>query len=206
MQEHFNDESINWQCTLTGSNYTALHLAALNGSTHVFRMLLRKVKFNKNLIYNLLVKVAKNPYMTETILSFLKPDFRNELCRDSARDNHKDLIKIYIDKYPESANCPNEHGLTPLMNAAYYGNTEIMKLLLMVPSTDANRVNHLGLTALMFAACHGRMEIVKLLLEVPNININHADQTGETAIMKAKKNGYAGIVALLTAKLQSAKN
>ncbi|XP_063308470.1 ankyrin repeat and MYND domain-containing protein 2 [Pelobates fuscus] len=62
-------------------------------------------------------------------------------------------------------NCLDEHGMTPLMHAAYKGKADMCKLLLQHGAeVNCNEHEH-GYTALMFAGLSGKKEIVWMMLE-----------------------------------------
>lgn len=113
-------------------------------------------------------------------------------------------------------------GTTALMFAAWYGQSEVAKVLLDHESRirdngrltalmyaaerghvgvvkelrlkESRMQNWLGRTALMFAAQHGHIDVVKLLLEDEKKMI---DGNGWTALMYAASNGYVEIACLL---------
>jgi ankyrin repeat protein len=82
------------------------------------------------------------------------------------------------------------------MGAAFYGHTDIVKLLLE-SRADVNAKGEYGETALMRAALSsGRMDIIKLLLEA-GADVNAKSTNGKTALMTAAKNGHTETVKLL---------
>jgi len=87
-------------------------------------------------------------------------------------------------------------GETPLMLAAYNGDTECIKLLL--PLSDAKAVSKWGRTALMIAAGRENPAFVELLLPHSDpLAVNHI---GQTALMVAARQGAVGCVKLLVEK------
>ena len=62
-------------------------------------------------------------------------------------------------------NVKDNHDWTALMYAAYYGNTEIIKLLLSAGADVNTENNYNDWTALMLAKKNGHSEIVKLLID-----------------------------------------
>jgi ankyrin repeat protein len=86
-------------------------------------------------------------------------------------------------------------GYTPLIEAAFRGRIDVVRLLIEKKS-GVNAHSRSGWTALMSAAWEGHTEVVKLLLE------NHADPSpkngrGETALSLAESAGNKDVVAVL---------
>jgi len=77
--------------------------------------------------------------------------------------------------------------LTPLMNAAYNGQKEVVELLI-ANGADVNAKsvggNNEGSTALMFAAQAGQKEVVELLI-AKGADVNARSTDGETPLMYA---------------------
>ena len=106
-------------------------------------------------------------------------------------------------------------GKTALMEAAWRGNSKIVKLLLATNKVDVNQQDNNGETALMGASgsCYfpevviillesgvvRLSEVVKLLLATNKVDINQQDNNGKTALMEAVNCGYSKIVKLLLA-------
>ena len=63
----------------------------------------------------------------------------------------------------DNPNAPNSEGVTPIIQAANYGHTEIVKFLASL-TDDPNAQNSKGLTPIDYAAQNGHTEIVKLSL------------------------------------------
>ena len=94
----------------------------------------------------------------------------------------------------------NHGGKTALMNAARYGNLELVLLLLSKPEVasiiDVQDAN--GKTALFKAARHGHTEIVRHLLEA-GADPYLSEKNGTTALMYAAYYGYVAIAKGLLA-------
>ncbi|MGI9075412.1 MAG: ankyrin repeat domain-containing protein [Bryobacteraceae bacterium] len=82
---------------------------------------------------------------------------------------------------PTSVNTADRHGTTPLMDAAAFGSTDAMKLLLD-RGADPNTKNAFGATALMWAA--GDIEKVRLLVR-KGADVNARSNMGRTALIIA---------------------
>ncbi len=84
---------------------------------------------------------------------------------------------------------------TPLMLAARYGSTEVVRLLLAGRAT-VNLRNSYGKTALMFAAERGHLDAVKLLLHA-GADPRLRTRGGDTALSLARRNCQASVARLL---------
>lgn len=85
-----------------------------------------------------------------------------------------------------------------LMNAASFGNTDDVKILLQCHRTDVNWANnHTSQTPLISVARSGQTKIVELLLQHHQIDINKVSKTGGTALLNACWDGNTEVVKLL---------
>jgi ankyrin repeat protein len=97
-------------------------------------------------------------------------------------------------------NAKNENGCTILMIASYYGQKEVVKLLLE-NGVDVNARQYAedyanGRTALMLAARNGHKEVVELLIE-KGADVNAGDEYGKTALELAYEKGHKEIAELI---------
>jgi len=92
-------------------------------------------------------------------------------------------------------NAADDDGWTPLIYAAYRGNTDITILLLKY-RTNINAVDKYGNTALMTVCWRGNTDMVKLLLRY-GADINIVSNDGNTALINACRKGYTDIARLL---------
>ncbi|NGX53877.1 MAG: hypothetical protein K1000chlam4_00597, partial [Chlamydiae bacterium] len=90
-------------------------------------------------------------------------------------------------------------GNTPLMRAAYNGDTDCVRLLLQIDGIDVNHANNNGDTALMQAVWNGHFECVRVLLK-SGADFNHASNNGSTALIWAAGEGHVECVRLLLEK------
>jgi len=81
------------------------------------------------------------------------------------------------------ANCIINSGVTPIMTAALYNRTEIIKLLIKYKA-EINKQSESGWTALIYASKNGNYETVKLLLD-NKADINLHLKGGENAFTEA---------------------
>lgn len=115
--------------------------------------------------------------------------------------NNEEMVKFLLEKGADAntvCEIENEHidiSPTPLMNAAYRGNTNIINMLLE-NGADINYTTDYGMTALMMAASFNQFEAAKVLLE-NNADTSITDEYGRTALDLAKLEDYKDIVELL---------
>ena len=99
--------------------------------------------------------------------------------------------------YGAKLTIPDDHGLLPIVEAAYGGYVDILKLFLdkgvLINSRDSS-----GETALLVASREGHAECVRFLLE-NNADVSVVNDSGSTALMMAHEAGYATISRLLHA-------
>jgi len=93
---------------------------------------------------------------------------------------------------------------TPLMHAAYLGDSRMVQLLLDAGADPNKQESRYRDTPLTFAAWKGHEEVVKLLLNA-GANPNVQTVNGETAQQRAMHKGFTGIVELLDAAAGSSE-
>ena len=62
----------------------------------------------------------------------------------------------------DNPNAPNKDGDTPILEAAFFGHTEIVEILAPL-TANPNAPNRTGKTPIGLASCKGHTEIIKLL-------------------------------------------
>ncbi|KAJ7418822.1 Ankyrin repeat and MYND domain-containing protein 2 [Willisornis vidua] len=93
-------------------------------------------------------------------------------------------------------NCLDEHGMTPLMHAAYKGKGEMCRLLLRHGAdVNCNEHEH-GYTALMFAGLSGNKEITWMMLEA-GAETDVVNSVGRTAAQMAAFVGQHDCVTVI---------
>ncbi|XP_033856208.1 ankyrin repeat and MYND domain-containing protein 2-like isoform X2 [Acipenser ruthenus] len=93
-------------------------------------------------------------------------------------------------------NCLDEHGMTPLMHAAYKGKEDMCKLLLQHGAdVNCNEQEH-GYTALMFAGFSGNKNITYMMLEA-GAETNVVNSVGRTAAQMAAFVGQHDCVTVI---------
>ena len=101
-----------------------------------------------------------------------------------------------------AAGAPLNHdGWTPLMYAAFQGQTDIARLLIDRGADINQRAPNLA-TALMFAARNGHIDIVKLLLD-RGADANVVNDQNRTAHSWALENSNTDIAELLERRVPS---
>ena len=84
-------------------------------------------------------------------------------------------------------------GTTPLMNAAWLRDVDIVQMLLSA-GADVDKVNAKGCTALMYAAFNGKIDIMNMLLEAGadlNVVCIKEKTALDYAVMHGEKVGFA---------------
>ncbi|XP_074999743.1 ankyrin repeat and MYND domain-containing protein 2 isoform X2 [Calonectris borealis] len=93
-------------------------------------------------------------------------------------------------------NCLDEHGMTPLMHAAYKGKIDMCRLLLRHGAdVNCNEHEH-GYTALMFAGLSGNKEITWMMLEA-GAETDVVNSVGRTAAQMAAFVGQHDCVTII---------
>lgn len=92
---------------------------------------------------------------------------------------------------------PAQHGNTPLMHAAWKGESAIAQALLDA-GVDRRATNGDGNNALWLACVSRDLDLVRLLVAA-GVPIDHANLTGATALMYAASSGRTEVLQLLLA-------
>lgn len=122
-------------------------------------------------------------------------------------EEEKELIRVISKGTVEEAgqllgskdvhvNCLDEHGMSPLMHAAYKGKADMCKLLLKHGAdVNCNEHEH-GYTALMFAGLSGKKDIVWMMLEA-GADPDVVNSVGRTASQMAAFVGQHDCVTVI---------
>jgi len=116
-----------------------------------------------------------------------------------------DILKEYLDKFPEKINCQNKEGYTALhlacRNSNSFSTERTVEFLLVNPDININLQNRKGETALHLACRNSKIfsteRTIEILLDHPDININLQDGKGETILHDACKYNEIKIVKML---------
>lgn len=96
-----------------------------------------------------------------------------------------------------NVNTQNETGVSPLMYAAYYNRSNVIKILTS-GGAKLEMKDKYGQTALLHAAHRGRLQAVSALLKAgANVNAAAENNHHQTALMYAVFFGYTDIVKIL---------
>jgi len=128
----------------------------------------------------------------------------NDELYDAHFDGDYERVEYLINNGADVNHKEEGYESTPLMRAAWEGQTDICKLLLD-KGADINALSRTGWSALMSSAYRGKCDTVKLLLERgadPTFKDHH---DGETAIDAAKSNNHDEIVAILEKAISQGK-
>ncbi|XP_072174338.1 ankyrin repeat and MYND domain-containing protein 2-like [Diadema setosum] len=107
-----------------------------------------------------------------------------------------EMVRQLIGSSNVSVNCVDDHGMTPLQNAAFKGNFPMCELLL-AHGADVNANHHEnGYTTLMFAALSGNTEVTRLMLE-SGAKTSPTNSVGRTAAQMAAFVGQHACVSII---------
>lgn len=110
----------------------------------------------------------------------------------AAGNGDVEAVRFYVNN-GDDIGYRNTMGFNALMEAAWHGYDEIVRLLL---EFGVNHVNMYGFSALMAASWCGHEKVVRLLLD-HGVDIDLVDASGQTALMNASDIGHMNIVRML---------
>ena len=125
-----------------------------------------------------------------------------EACGEGDKEEVEKFIKMW-----DNVNKKDIHGRTFIHQAAFFGQTDIVKLVLD-HGANIEEKNSEGESPIHRAAGEGHLDTVKLLLDL-GAKVHEKDNDGRTPIYRAKMNGHTDTVKLLLdhgAKMPSLKN
>ena len=116
-------------------------------------------------------------------------NFDEKLLEAAGRQNGYDEVKDLIIEKKANVNKRDESGSTPLINACFFGKTDVVKLLLE-NGADSNLSNNVGNSPLHWTAIAANernskecLDIMNILLEF-NADIDAKNETGSTSLMQ----------------------
>ena len=118
----------------------------------------------------------------------------NELGEDTAPPANAETIKALV-KYGANVNAADNDGMTPLMFAAWTGNSKSLMFLLS-QGAAINAVDKYGYTSLMLACLQSQGAIVRSLL-TNHAKANMKNVFGDTAFVLAERTGNLKILKML---------
>jgi len=169
------DDDLNLPIANDISNYTYLHLAAIDGDIEAMHMLLEQkinVNVKDNIGFTPLHRAAQTGHTKAALLLLESKADVNALNKLKssplcfaiiAEHNSKELVELFLQHGADISIIDDFHG-TVLHWAAYKGNKEALELLLN-NGADVNAKNGRGFTPLHVAALYGYPEIAKILLK-----------------------------------------
>jgi len=112
---------------------------------------------------------------------------------------HIDVVELLLSASadPHSA---DEHGWTPLANAARNNKERVVERLLMIPGIQVNTRPRRKSTPLMCAVRAGNERMITLLMEADGVEINGSNSRGYTALHLAASKGNESVARRLLAK------
>ena len=121
----------------------------------------------------------------------------HEQLIDACRHGYRELVAALIAEGVDVDAPRNGNGVSPLLVACLYGNSEIASMLLSAGAL-IDRAGSGGITALSVACQDGHAETISTLLAA-GASVNQADRRGYTALFRASVGGHTDIVAALLA-------
>lgn len=120
----------------------------------------------------------------------------NALVLEAQRGHLEVIVRAVANG--ESVDSANKYGVTPLMAAALWGRSEIVRFLLESGADFEAKESSFGCTALIFACLSGKREVVSLVLK-RGADPNVPDVSGRTPLMAAASVGSESVVETLLA-------
>lgn len=127
----------------------------------------------------------------DRLLSSPRYDFNRTLCMYYACQHGHYHVVDHLLRQGES---PSWEDSRPLREASFYGNVNIVKLLLPLPGVDPSAR---GNEALREASRNGHVEVVRLLLSLPLSRGVNPSANNNEALRMASRNGHVEVVRLL---------
>lgn len=121
------------------------------------------------------------------------------LLQVAATFNSLQVVR-YILNLGADVNQVNNYNWSALMLAAFYGHSDVVKHLLIIPSINVDLSNSYGITALMMAVQQSHLDVAYLLLKAgANVSctITNAASVGMTALLFAVASGDKNMVSIL---------
>jgi len=111
-------------------------------------------------------------------------------------DGNASAVRKQLDDKTVRVDCLDEHGMTPLMTAAYKGDVTICRILLKHGANVNTNYHAQGYTTIMFAALSGNLETTQLMLEA-GARTTATNNVGRTATQMAAFVGQHQCVSLI---------
>jgi len=183
---------------------TPLMLMAQNGRTDAALKLMQqpgidlKIKDNNN---RMAIDYATSAGLRELVKALSQTQeehtdaYGNTSLHHACWNNQGEVVKVLLEKDPESVNRLNDEGRSPLMLAAQRSNLMIAELLL-AHGADASCADASGVAPLHVAADNGDLFLGKALLTA-GAEINAKTSDGQTPLIRAARRGKNDFTAML---------
>ncbi|XP_046371140.2 ankyrin repeat domain-containing protein 50-like [Haliotis rufescens] len=112
---------------------------------------------------------------------------------------HVSMVKYLLSQHIIDINSRSKKGKTPLMKAAYYGQSDVLKFLVS-EGANVSLVDDDGDNILHWACIGGQVGVVKYLLSQYSVDINSRAKMGKTPLMKAAYYGHRDVLEFLVSK------
>lgn len=185
-----------------------IHLAAINGHTHVLKHLISKSLVNKNIGSQEgktpLHYAAQNGHLQA--VKFLIQQKANINARDihgtlpihiAAINGHIDILTFFIGNMHIQPDALGFENLTPLHYASHNGHLTSVQYLIK-QKANAKACNDNGLMSIHVAAINGHTHILKYFIENGHADKDIPGQDGQTPLFYAARNGHLPTVEYLT--------
>lgn len=107
------------------------------------------------------------------------------------------LINAFEEQFDLDWNYNNIKGEAPIHIAAFAGNLEILKRLIVEKEMDVNHQGDTSFTPLLAACVTAHKDVVEYLISVDGVEVNRRSSFGKTPLIAAAKGGSQDICRLL---------
>ena len=138
-------------------------------------------------LYNVMYNAAEKGDLERVILLMEQGAYKNQtgglqsasaLCI-AAEKNHLNVVRYLVEQGADME-MEDRYGMTPLINASFYGHIEVVRYLLE-QGGDRDKATEFGMTSLHSAVEQGQLETAKLLM-VYGADLNIQDYYGRLPI------------------------
>ena len=176
---------------------TPLHIAAENGYVEIVKELMgagADIRKTDNRLYTPLLAAASGcrSYEDQLKIELWKEGKDNRSYQPHSKCGHYEVIKELIEAGAQIAHVGFFVGTTPLREAIYGRNVDIVNILVL-NGDEINEKSDTGITPIELAVQHGETEIVKELLKF-GADTNLDTDEGKSLIFIAVEKGYRDII------------
>ena len=119
----------------------------------------------------------------------------------SYRENQPEKVQAYLtlaDDLKIDVNAVDEYGLTAAHSAAWFGHTEVIRILADYGLVNWNKADYSGFTPLHRALWSGHSDVAEIIMRQDNIDFSLKTKSGHTVAMAAVLGGSLRCVEILT--------